>query len=153
MFQEFFFHNFYRLREFETLCFNICKIEMIFEKNFARNYEKKNQYLEHQTLGQPSILYGRLLSFSLMPCPSIGSKLFWTVQIILVEYQSFWTGSIYIGWVKIILDRPKFWKLVWKNLIWTWQNWYGPKQNNFDSTKIIWTQPKQFGQSQIILDL
>ena len=42
-----------------------------------------------------------------MPCPSMGPKWFWTVQIILVEYQSFSTGPICFGWVQIILDRSK----------------------------------------------
>ena len=41
----------------------------------------------------------------LMPCPSMGQKLFWTVQIILVEYQLFWSGPIRFGQVQIILDR------------------------------------------------
>ena len=52
-----------------------------------------------------------------MTCPSIGPKLFWTVQIILVEYQSFWMGPISFGQVQIILDRSKFKKLVQKNVI------------------------------------
>ena len=42
-----------------------------------------------------------------MPCPSMGPKLFWTVQIILVEYQSFWTDPIRFGQAQIILDRSK----------------------------------------------
>ena len=43
----------------------------------------------------------------LLPCLSMGPKWFWTVQIILVEYQLFWTGPIRFGLVKIILDRSK----------------------------------------------
>ena len=38
----------YRLRALKTIR---KKIEMIFENNFARNYEKK-KYLEYQTLGR-----------------------------------------------------------------------------------------------------
>ena len=37
-----------------------------------------------------------------MPCTSTGPKWFWTVQIILVEYQLFWTGPICFCWVKIL---------------------------------------------------
>ena len=42
-----------------------------------------------------------------MPCPSMGAKWFWTVQIILVEYQWFWMGPIHFSQVQIILDRSK----------------------------------------------
>ena len=44
---------------------------------------------------------------TVMPCPSMGPKWFWTNQIILVEYQLFWTGPIRFGWVQIILVRSK----------------------------------------------
>ena len=43
----------------------------------------------------------------LMPCPSMGPKWFWTVQINLVEYRLFCTCPIRFGWVQIILDRCK----------------------------------------------
>ena len=42
-----------------------------------------------------------------IPCPSMDPKWFWTVQIILVKYQLFWTGPIVFGQVKIILDRSR----------------------------------------------
>ena len=43
-----------------------------------------------------------------MVCPSKGPNWFWTIQIILVEYQSFWMGLIFIlVWVQIILDMSK----------------------------------------------
>ena len=42
---------------------------------------------------------------SVIPCLSMGSKWFWTGQIIFVEYQLFWTGQICFGWIKIISDR------------------------------------------------
>ena len=56
MFQAlFFFIISYRLRALKTFYFYYKKvkklIETIFEKNFARNYEKK-KYLEHQMLGR-----------------------------------------------------------------------------------------------------
>ena len=74
-----------------------------------------------------------------MPCPSMGPKLFWTVKIILVEYQSFWTGPIHFNQVQIVMDRSKLKKLVQKNLIWTWPKWFGHDQKKLDSTKIICT--------------
>ena len=51
---------------------------------------------------------------SLTPFPFIGPKLFWTAQIILVEYQSFWTSPICFGQVQIILDR---WGHFFKNIV------------------------------------
>ena len=65
-----------------------------------------------------------------MPCPSMGPKWFWTVQIILVEYQSFWVGPIHFGQTQIVLDRFKLQKLGQKNQIWTWPEFFGPNQNN-----------------------
>ena len=58
---------------------------------------------------------------------------FWTVQIILLEYQLFWMGPICFGWVQIILNKSKSVKLVHKSLIWTWPKWFG-------RTKIILDQ-------------
>ena len=40
----------------------------------------------------------------LMPCPCIGPKLFWTNQIVLDEYKSFWQ-------VQIRLFRTNFYNL------------------------------------------
>ena len=77
---------------------------------------------------------------TLMPCPSMGPKLFWTNQIILVEYQLFWTGPICFGRVQIILDRSKLQK-------------NSPEKSNLNLTKMIWTLSKQFGRSKIILYL
>ena len=73
---------------------------------------------------------------NLMPCPSMGSKWFWSstsscfgeVQFILVGLKSFQIGPNQ------------------KSLIWTW-----PK--DLDPTKMICTRPKQFGWSKIILGL
>ena len=71
--------------------------------------------------------------YILMPCPSMGPKWFWTIQIILVEYQLFWR-------VQIILEISKLIKLVLK-------------KSNLNLTKMIWTQPKRFGGFKIILDI
>ena len=78
--------------------------------------------------------------------PSMRPKLFWTVQIIMVEYQSFCTNPIHFGQIQNILDRPKLKKIVQKSLI-------EPDKNDLDPTKTICTRPKQFGLSKIILDL
>ena len=45
---------------------------------------------------------------TIMPYPSMGPKRFWTVQIILVECQLFWTGPICFDRVQIIMHRSKF---------------------------------------------
>ena len=68
-----------------------------------------------------------------MPCPpSMGPKCFWTVQIILVEYQSFWMCPIRFGQVQIIKNSPG-------NI-------------NLNLIKTIWTRPKQSVSVQNILD-
>ena len=66
----------------------------------------------------------KIQTMIMMPFPSMGPKLFWTVQIILVKYQSFWTGLIHFGWVQILLDsRPNHFgqvqiiKIIPENLI------------------------------------
>ena len=66
-----------------------------------------------------------------MLCPSIGPKLFWTIQIVLVGYKSFWSGPIRFGQVQIIFDRSKLLKLVKKNL-----------------TKMISARPKRIGPDE-----
>ena len=73
---------------------------------------------------------------TIMPCPSMGTKLFWTVQIILLEYQSFWTGPICFGWVQIYHSRQ-----VQAIKI-------SPEKSNLNLTKIIWTRPNQFGPAK-----
>ena len=53
-------------------------------------------------------LYSLILKlYGLMPCPSMGPKWFWTVQIILVKYKLFRTGPICFGRTQIILGRSK----------------------------------------------
>ena len=39
----------------------------------------------------------KIQTMIMMPFPSMGPKLFWTVQIILVKYQSFWMGPNRVG--------------------------------------------------------
>ena len=46
------------------------------------------------------------------PWQDFNALTFYVSKIILVEYQSFWTGPISFGQVQIILDRSKFKKLV-----------------------------------------
>ena len=59
-----------------------------------------------------------------MPCPSMGPKWFWTVQIFLVEYQSFWTGPIRFG--QEIKSNNFFWNLCSKNVLTRLQKGFEP---------------------------
>ena len=70
-----------------------------------------------------------------MPCPSIGPKWFWTVQIVLHGYKLFWSGPNCFGCVQIILVGFKldFYGQIF--IIWTFPNWFGPDQNELDPTK------------------
>ena len=63
----------------------------------------------------------------------MGPKWFWTIRTILVEYQSF-------GQAQFVLARSKSF-------------WTGLNYKNLSLTKMIWTHPKQFGRSKIILNL
>ena len=74
---------------------------------------------------------------TLMPCPSIGPKWFWTIQIVLVGSKLFWWSSNHFGQVK--LDFP--WLFF---IIWTFPKWFGPNQNELDPSKTIGTRPKSF---------
>ena len=58
-----------------------------------------------------------------MPGPSIGPKLFWTIQIVLVRSKLFWSGPNHFGQVQIRLS---------------WTNLYNldPTKNELDPTKI-----------------
>ena len=57
--------------------------------------------------------------YLLRPCPSIGPKWFWTIQIDLNGYKLFWSDSNHFGQVKI--------RLLWTNLY------------NLDPTNTNWT--------------
>ena len=76
--------------------------------------------------------------FILMPCPSIDSKWFCTVQIILVQFQlfldrsnPFWLGPNHFEQTQIIK--------------------FGPQKSNLNLTKMICIQPKLFGTDENIL--
>ena len=43
----------------------------------------------------------------LMPCPSIGPKLFWTNQIVSDKYKLLWLGPNHFGQVQIIKISPE----------------------------------------------
>ena len=82
----------------------------------------------------------------LMPCPSMGPKWFWTVQIVLDGYKLFWLGPNCFGRVQIILVRFKldFSRLIF--IIWTCPKWFECgqnelviNQNNLDGPKLFWT--------------
>ena len=108
-------------------------------KNFVRK-------VFFSSWNKEKLLLKLVVQRTLMPCPSMGPKWFWTIQIILVEYQLYWTGPIRFGQAQIILDMSKLWKkIVQKSLIWPWPKWYEP-------TKTIWTKPKQFVPVQNNLD-
>jgi hypothetical protein len=80
-----------------------------------------------------------------MPCPSIGPKLFWTVQIVLVGSKSFWLGPNHFGQVQIIAFWSNFYNLDLSKMIWTKPKQIGSVQNDWYSTKIIWTVQNNFG--------
>ena len=75
------------------------------------------------------VIHDHQLCCGLMSCSSIAPKWFWTVQIIMVEYQSFWSGPNRFGRVQSILVRVKldFSGLIF--IIWTWPKWFRPDQN------------------------
>ena len=81
-----------------------------------------------------------------MPCPPMGPKLFWTVQIIL-DHPNYFVR------VLIVLDGP--------NSFWSSSSQFGqiqiikinPEKYHFNLTKINLTRPNQFGRSKIILEL
>ena len=82
---------------------------------------------------------------TLIPCPSIGPKWLWTVQIVLIASKLFWSGPNCFGQVQIILVRFKLYFSGLIFIIWTWPKWIGPVQNDWYSTKIIWTVHNHFG--------
>ena len=102
-------------------------------------------------LRQDSTVYITTLEFGLMPCPSIAP--IWTIQIILVEYQSFWSGPNHFVQVQSILVWVGQIKLFWANfynldlskMIWTQPKEIAPVQNDWYSTKMIWTVQNHFG--------
>ena len=65
-------------------------------------------------------------------------KWFWIVQIILVEYQSFWTCPIRFGQVQIIKISQEKSNLNLTKMIFTWPKRFWPDQNNLDGPKSFW---------------
>ena len=80
-----------------------------------------------------------------MLCPSQGSTLFWTYQIISVGYQSFWTGPNHFGQVKIIKISQEKSNLKLIKIIWTCPKQIGPDQKNLYPIKMIWSVQNNFG--------
>ena len=76
-----------------------------------------------------------------MPCPSIGPKWFWTIQIILVGSKSFCLGPNHFGQIQIRL----FWIKCYNLDLSTRSKQIGPVQNDCYSTKIIWLVQNHFG--------
>ena len=78
----------------------------------------------------------RLIMSTLMPCPSIGPKIFWTVQIVLDRFKLFWSCPNRFGWVQIILVR---YELDFSGLffiIWTYTNMPNKRACTFISGKV-----------------
>ena len=80
-----------------------------------------------------------------MPCPFIGPKLFWPVQIILDGYKLFWLGLNHFGQVQIRFLLTNFYDLDLSKMIWTQSKQIGHVQNDWCSTKMIWTVQNHFG--------
>ena len=72
-----------------------------------------------------------------MPCPSIGPKWFWTVQIVLKEYKLFWSGPNHFGQFQIKIFWTNFYNLDLSKMIWTLPKQIVPVQNDWYSTKMI----------------
>ena len=81
----------------------------------------------------------------LMPCPCMGPNRFWTLQIILVDYELFWTGPICFGRVQIIKISPEKSNLTLKKMLRARPKRFGPDQNDWYSTKMIWSVQNHFG--------
>ena len=67
------------------------------------------------------------------------------VQIVLVGSKSFWSGPKHFGQVQIRLFCSNFYNLDQSEIILTWTIQIGPIQNNWYSTKMIWTVQNHFG--------
>ena len=87
-----------------------------------------------------------------MPCPSIGLKWFWTIQIVLDGYKLFWSepnrfgsGPNSFGQVQIRFFWTNFFNLDLSNMIWTQPKWIRPIQKDWYLTKMILTIQNHFG--------
>ena len=78
---------------------------------------------------------------------------FGRVPIILVGSKSFWSGPNHFGRVQSILVRVTQIRLFWANfynsdlskIIWNQPKQIAPVQNDWYSTKMIWTVQNHFG--------
>ena len=87
----------------------------------------------------------------LLSCPSMGPKLFWTIQIVLDGYKLFWSGPNRFGQVQIRLLQAgllwtDFYNMDLTKMIWTRPKQIGPVINDWYSTKRIWTVQNHFGR-------
>ena len=80
-----------------------------------------------------------------MPYPSIGTKLFWTVQIVLVGSKPVWLVPSHFGRVQIRFLFTNFYNLDLSKMIWTWPKQIGHVQNDGYSTTMIWMVQNHFG--------
>ena len=80
-----------------------------------------------------------------MPRPFMGPKWFWTVQIILLWHQLFWTGLNHFGKVQIIKVSPEKPNLNLTKMIWTRLKQFALNQNNLYPSKSIWMVQNDFG--------
>ena len=62
-------------------------------------------------------------------------KWFGTIQMILFEYRSFWTGRILFRQVQIVKISPEKSNLKLSKIIWTQSKQFTPIKNNLDGPK------------------
>ena len=80
-----------------------------------------------------------------MPRSSIGPNIldrlncFRPVPLVLVGYKSFWLGTNHFSQVQIRLFWTNFYNLDLSKMIWIQPKGIGSVQNDWYSTKIIWT--------------
>ena len=92
------------------------------------------------------------ISNSLMPCPSMWPKQFWSDQIDLDLTLMIWSRPKWNGQDQNELVRSKLWFSTKMNHIWTWPIHFGPDHFILVVTKSLRSSPNQFGQTKTILD-
>ena len=120
---------------------------ILFNEIFHRNWFFIRPYI-YDNLGMIRSLGldGCISTFNnILPCPFIGQKWFWTIQIVLVGKKMFWLGPNNLEQVQIRLFGTNFYYLDLSKMIWTWPKQIGPVQNDWHSTKIIWLVQHYFG--------
>ena len=88
------------------------------------------------------------------------SKIIWTGtncfcrgQIVFVGGKLFWWGTNHFGQVKIRLFWTNFYKLDLSKIIWISPKQFGPAQNDWYSTKMIWTHRRTRHQLLVFRNL